>query len=52
MEKLKKEPINVTIASVIAWFTESEACIMHNHAERIPLTVHEENTIIQDIIDK
>ncbi len=32
------ESINVTIPRVIAWFMESEECIIHNHAQRIPLT--------------
>jgi hypothetical protein len=50
--KSKKKNINVSIPNVISWYRESESCLLHNHAERIPLTRHEENTIIQDIIEK
>lgn len=33
------ENINVTIANVIAWFEESEQCMLHNHAQKmIPTT--------------
>lgn len=28
--------INVNIPNVIAWFKESEQCMLHNHAEEIP----------------
>ena len=27
--------VNVTIANVIAWFEESEQCMLHNHAEKM-----------------
>ena len=30
------EAINVNIQNVINWFRESEQCMLHNHAERIP----------------
>lgn len=31
--------INVTIANVIAWFEESEQCMLHNHAQKMVSTV-------------
>jgi len=32
--------VNVTIANVIAWFEESERCLLHNHAQKmVPTTV-------------
>ena len=46
------KPINVTIANVISWYEESECCIFHNHAERIPVTVINNTDIVQSIIDK
>jgi len=47
-----KKPINVTIANVVSWYEESECCIFHNHAERIPITRIEDRDIVQSIIDK
>jgi hypothetical protein len=46
-----QKPINVTIANVVAWYEESESCIFHNHAQRIPVTRIEEKDIVQSIID-
>jgi hypothetical protein len=46
------KPINVTIANVVRWYEESECCIFHNHAERIPVTRIEDRDIVQSIIDK
>ena len=46
-----EKPINVTIANVISWYEESECCIFHNHAERIPVTRIEDRDIVQSIID-
>ena len=35
--------VNVTIANVIAWFEESEQCMLHNHSQKmIPTTTEEE----------
>ncbi len=31
-----ENPINVNIPNVVAWFTESEQCMLHNHAKEIP----------------
>lgn len=45
------KPVNVTIANVISWYQESECCIFHNHAERIPVTRIENKDIVQSIID-
>lgn len=37
--------VNVTIANVIAWFEESERCMLHNHAQKmIPTTVKNEKS--------
>ena len=44
--------VNVTIANVISWYEESECCIFHNPAERIPVTRIEEKDVVQSIIDK
>lgn len=48
-----KKNINVTIPSVIAWFMESEECILNNHAQRIPNSAVPEHAkeIIQPIDD-
>lgn len=46
-----KENVNVNIANVIAWYEESECCIFHNHAERIPVTRINDTDIVQSIID-
>lgn len=43
--------INVSISNVIMWFQESENCILHNHAQQIPITEIKDNDIIQSIID-
>jgi len=47
--------INVSIANVVKWFTESENCLLHNHAEKIPVTKTESPTespdLVQAIID-
>ena len=43
--------VNVSIANVISWYEESECCILHNHAERIPVTVINNTDIVQSIID-
>jgi hypothetical protein len=48
--KLKK-PINVTIANVVSWYEESEHCLFHNHAQRIPITRIEDRDVVQYIID-
>lgn len=45
------KPINVNIANVISWYEESECCIFHNHAERIPITKVNDTDIVQSIID-
>ena len=39
-------------ANVVRWYEESESCIFHNHAERIPITRVEDRDIVQSIIDK
>ncbi len=31
--------VNVTISNVIAWFEESEQCMLHNHAQKMIPTV-------------
>jgi hypothetical protein len=31
--------VNVTISNVIAWFEESERCMLHNHAQKMIPTV-------------
>jgi hypothetical protein len=46
-----EKPINVTIANVVSWYEESESCILHNHAQRIPVTRIEDKDIVQSIID-
>ena len=43
--------INVSIANVVKWFTESENCLLHNHAEKIPVTKTESPDLVQAIID-
>lgn len=48
----KEQNLNVTIANVISWYQESECCIFHNHAERIPVTKINDTDIVQSIIDK
>ena len=40
--------INVNISNVVAWFEESEQCMLHNHAELIPTT----KSVILDLINK
>ena len=40
--------INVNISNVVAWFEESEQCMLHNHAELIPTT----KSVILDLITK
>ena len=42
--------INVTIANVVKWFEESENCVLHNHAQRIPETKTESPDLVQSII--
>ncbi len=48
-----KEKINVSIPNVISWYEESECCILHNHAQRIPNSNTEEYTYdtVKSIID-
>lgn len=46
-----EKPVNVTIANVVRWYTESESCIFHNHAHRIPVTKVDNTDIVQFIID-
>jgi hypothetical protein len=46
-----EKPINVTIANVISWYEESECCIFHNHAQRIPVTKVNDTDVVQSIID-
>lgn len=48
----QKQNVNVSIANVISWYEESECCIFHNHAERIPVTIINDTDIVQSIIDK
>ena len=48
----QKQNLNVSIANVISWYEESECCILHNHAERIPVTKINNTDIVQSIIDK
>lgn len=45
--------VNVTIANVIAWFEESEQCMLHNHAQKmIPTTTKdEEETVMIKVFD-
>ena len=40
--------INVNISNVVAWFEESEQCMLHNHAELIPTT----KSVMLDLITK
>ena len=47
----QKQNVNVSIANVISWYLESECCVLHNHAERIPVTVINDTDIVQSIID-
>ena len=46
-----EKPINVTIANVVSWYEESECCIFHNHAQRIPVTTVNDVDVVQSIID-
>jgi len=39
MEGHTMKNVNVTIANVIAWFEESEQCMLHNHAQKMMPTV-------------
>lgn len=48
---IQNKNVNVTISNVIKWFQESEECILHNHAQRIPLTGSVNTQLVQDIID-
>lgn len=41
--------VNVTISNVIAWFEESEQCMLHNHAQKMIPTV---KPVDQNIIEK
>jgi hypothetical protein len=41
--------VNVTISNVIAWFEESEQCMLHNHAQEMTPTV---KPVDQNIIEK
>lgn len=43
--------VNVTIANVVRWFEESESCLFHNHAQRIPETKTQSPDLVQSIID-
>jgi len=43
--------VNVSIINVIKWFEESESCLLHNHAQRIPITKTEGPDLVQSIID-
>ena len=43
--------INVTVSNVISWYEESECCIFHNHAQRIPITKVHDTDVVQSIID-
>jgi hypothetical protein len=49
---LVKQNVNVTIENVVRWYAESECCVLHNHAERIPITKIQDEDIVQSIIDK
>lgn len=44
--------INVSIANVIKWYEESENCLLHSHAQRIPITQIGNSDLVQSIIDK
>ena len=43
--------VNVSIINVIRWFEESESCLLHNHAQRIPATKTQSPDLVQSIID-
>ena len=43
--------VNVSIINVIRWFEESESCLLHNHAQRIPETKTQSPDLVQAIID-
>ena len=44
--------VNVNIINVIRWFEESESCLLHNHAQRIPETKTQSPDLVQEIIDR
>jgi len=46
-----EDSINVNIKNVIRWFEESENCLLHNHAQKIPITKINDTNIVQSIID-
>jgi len=43
--------VNVSIANVVKWFTESENCLLHSHAQEIPITKTGNVDLVQSIID-
>ncbi len=43
--------VNVTISNVIAWFEESEQCMLHNHAQKmIPTVKPVDQTVTEDAL--
>ena len=43
--------VNVTISNVIAWFEESERCMLHNHAQKmIPTVKPVDETVNEDVL--
>jgi len=50
-EKSPEGNININIANVIKWFEESENCMLHNHAQEIPITKIGNLNLVQSIID-
>ena len=43
--------VNVTISNVIAWFEESEQCMLHNHAQKmIPTVKPVDQTVTEDVL--
>ena len=51
IEISQKGNININIANVIKWYEESENCLLHNHAKRIPITKIGNLDLVQSIID-
>jgi len=43
--------VNVSIANVVKWYEESENCLLHNHAQLIPITKTGNVDLVQSIID-
>lgn len=49
---LPERNININISNVVKWYAESENCLLHNHAQRIPITKTRDTDLVQSIIDK